>query len=508
MKKNQKTFEAKTPPANISLESYTILQDKERLLELIADNTPAFIAYIDMEERYRFTNKVFQEWLGFSKEETYLKSVKEIRGDKAYKAMHPYLKKALAGQTMSYDHSLIKKDGSKIYVNAKYVPHRNDRGKVEGVYVLILDITDRKIVEEKMKENDDRLKRLMEGNIIGVVISGLGGAIYEANDIYLDMVGYTRADLRAGKVNWLDMTPEEYRSINLHAEKEIMSKGSAHPYEKEYIRKDGSRVAVLVGDVLLDKQSQTLIAFILDISKQKELEKRKDEFIALASHELKTPLTSLKMYGQLVERFSKDTLSDKSARLLANMDKQIDKLTNLVDDLLDVSRIQSGKLQYRKESFVIDKLVKETVEDLQRLSPRHTLSVEGQTRQIVRADRNRIKQVITNLLTNALKYSPKADKVLVTILKKGNEVQIGIRDFGIGIPTDQQRKIFDRFFQIKRPLSHTYSGLGLGLYVTKEIIDRHKGKIWVESKKGKGTTVYFSLPLGKKRKDTKKDKNP
>jgi PAS domain S-box-containing protein len=483
---------------NSSLAAFTVLQNKEKLFELIADNTPAFIAYVNAKERYRFTNKVFQEWVGLSKEQTYGKHVKEIRGEVAYKAIRPYLRKALAGHTVSYDHIFVKKDRTSIFVNAKYIPHIGDQGRVEGVFVLLIDITDRKIVEERMQESEERLKRLMAGNVIGVVISGLGGAIYEANDMYLNIVGYTRADLHAGKVNWLKMTPPEYLAVNKKAEKEILKKGSATPYEKEYIRKDGSRVAVLIGDVLLDKPTRKLIAFVLDISKQKELEKRKDEFIALASHELKTPLTSLKMYAQLIEHFSKDMVSERVTRLITNMDKQIDKLTELVDDFLDVSRIQSGKLQYKKEVFAIDKLIKETVDDLQRLSLRHTFTIKGHAHQKIRADRDRVKQVLTNLLTNAIKYSPQADKIIVTTQKESDSIKVGIQDFGIGIPEDQKQRIFDRFFQVDRPYSHTYSGLGLGLYITKEIIDRHNGTIWVESKKGKGSTFYFTLPIRKR----------
>lgn len=509
MKHNtHKNSENSAPKANISLEASKVPQNKESLLELIADNTPAFIAYVDVKERYLFTNKVFQQWVGYSKEETYLKSVREIRGERAYKIVRPALRKALDGKPMMYDHIFEKKDGSIIYVNAKYVPHVSEAGKVEGVFILLEDITDRKIAEERMKESEERLKRLISANVIGVVISGMKGEIYEANDVYLDMVGYTRKDLQEGRINWSKITPPEYRKLHNRVHKEILSKGYSTPYEKEYIRKDGGRINVLIGDVLLDKHSRRLLAYVLNISKQKELERRKDEFIALASHELKTPLTSLKMYGELVMRFSKDTLNEKSARLLISMDKQIDKLAELVDDLLDVSRIQSGKLLYKKENFAIDKLLKETIENLQRVSKRHTLVLHGRTGQVVRADRERIRQVITNLITNAVKYSPKADRINIALHKKHDEVMISVQDFGIGIPQNQKNKIFDRFFQVDRPMSQTYPGLGLGLFITKEILDRHKGRIWVESKKKEGTTFYFTLPAGKRSKADKTHKNP
>lgn len=506
-KKTQKNLEYPASQSNILLGSSTFFSENDRLAEIIADNTPAFIAFIDKKERYLFTNKVFQDWLGYSKEDTYLKSVRKIRGEKAYRILKPYLTKALSGHPTSFDHVFNKKDGSTIYVNAKYVPYIGISGKVEGICVLLVDITDRKFVEERMRESEDRLKRLIAGNIIGVVISGLGGAVYEANDKYLEMTGYTRADLKAGKVNWFKMTPPEYHSINKKAEKTILQTGSSPPYEKEYIRKDGSRLSVLVGDVLLDKASRKLIAFVLDISKTKELDKRKDEFIALASHELKTPLASLKMYAQLSQLEAEKKHDVVLAKLLHKMDRQLDNVTELVNDLLDVSRIESGKLQYKKKLFVFDKLINETVSEMQRISGRHKLIVKGSTHQNINADRDRIKQVINNLITNAIKYSPSADRIIISMGKNDNAIQVCVQDFGIGIPLQQQNKVFGRFFQVQRPLSHTYSGLGLGLYLCKEIIDRHHGRIWVKSN-NKGTKFYFSLPVSTKPNRNNKHKNP
>lgn len=477
--------------------SYSALQEQSNLFELITDHVPALISYIDKHEHYLFSNNLYEEWLGLSKEAIYGKTVKQVRGNAAYKVIKPYLKKALAGEEVSYDNLLVKKDGSSVYINTRFVPHKNSKGEVEGIIGLVLDITDRKIAEDKLKDRERQFRHLVEANVIGVIIKSLDGPIYEANDIFLKMVGYTRADLEEGKVNWKLMTPPEYLKNVLKYEKEILSKGSVIPFEKEYLRKDGTRIPVLIGDVLLEKDTKKTITFILDMTKQKEVDQRKDEFIALASHELKTPLTSLKMYAQLIQHSSAKLKDERAIRLMGSMDKQIDKLTELVNDLLDVSRIQSGKLQYKKELFAFDKLIRETVEELQRVT-KHTLIIEGQTKQKVRADRDRIKQVLTNLITNAVKYSPKGDKVILLLKTWENAVQVGVEDFGIGVPVELQKRIFDRFFQVERPLSHTYPGLGLGLYITREIIERHHGSIWVESKKTQGSTFYFTLPLHEK----------
>jgi PAS domain S-box-containing protein len=480
------------------------LSEQEKQLELIIDHIPALISYVDASEHYRFCNKLYEEWLGNTKESIYGKTMRQMRGSKVYNEIKPYVKKALAGELVSYDSSLQKKDGSIVYFTATYAPHFDAQGKVQGFFIHATDITDRKLAEDRLKERERQFRHLVDANVIGVVIKSLDGPIFEANDIFLKMVGYSREDLLAGKVNWRTMTPPEHLKNHNKYEKQILTRGAATPFEKEYIRKDGTRIPVLLGDVLLDRETRKTITFILDITKQKELDQRKDEFIALASHELKTPLTSLKMYAQLVKRQSSESKDKKSAHMLSAMDSQINKLTELVNDLLDVSRIQSGKLVYKKDLFLFDNLIEELVEELQPVATNHVIYLKGKTGQKIKGDKDRIKQVFTNLLTNAIKYSPKADKIIITLMEIDGSVQVSVQDFGLGVPKEQEEKIFERFFQVSRPLSHTYPGLGLGLYISKEIINRHGGKLWVRSIYGKGSTFYFTLPVADQSKVARK----
>lgn len=473
------------------------LQAQEKQLELIIDSIPALVSYVDATERYRYCNKIYEQWFGITRDKLYGRTIKEVRGKEEYKIIRPYIKKALSGEDASYDHAIHNKNGDLVYFTATYAPHVGIDGIVQGFFILATDITQRKLAEDRLKEREKQFRHLVDANVIGVIIKSLDGPVLEANDIFLKMVGYTRADLHAGRVNWKTMTPPEHLKNHHVFEEEIMTNGAATPFEKEYIRKDGTRIPVLIGDVLLDKETKKTITFILDMTKQKELDQRKDEFIALASHELKTPLTSIKMYAQLIQIDLQKNKNEKSTKLINSMDKQIDKLTVLVNDLLDVSRIQSGKLLYKKELFAFDKLVKETVEELQPIIIHHELVLKGTTNQKVKADRDRIKQVITNLITNAVKYSPNAKRINIVLTKTVSTVGVSVQDFGIGIPKEQKEKIFGRFFQVVRPMSNTYPGLGLGLYISKEIIDRHKGKLWVKSVPHKGTTFYFRLPLEK-----------
>lgn len=220
----------------------------------------------------------------------------------------------------------------------------------------------------------------------------------------------------------------------------------------------------------------------------------RDEFISLASHELKTPITSLKIYAQtLSKQFEKrgDLLSQQYFK---KMDEQTDRLALLVNDLLNVSKIQHGKLEYNWEDVDLNEIVKDTVEVLQGITIKHKIIVKGKLKKTVRADPYRIYQVITNLVTNAIKYSPDADKVILHLSSNNKFVKVIVQDFGIGIRIDQHKKIFNQFYRAIDPNERQFPGLGMGLFISNEIIERHGGKMNVISSKGKGSQFSFTLP--------------
>ncbi len=226
-----------------------------------------------------------------------------------------------------------------------------------------------------------------------------------------------------------------------------------------------------------------------------ELSLQKDEFIGVASHELKTPVTSIKGYVQLLERRFRRAGDERSAELLQKMDAQLNKLTGLIEDLLDVTKIESGKLQFHYSSFDLNELIKEIAEEMQRTTTQHRIVLELAAPVTFTADRDRIGQILTNLLTNAIKYSPQADAILVRTVYKEGQVITSVQDYGIGIPREKQEHIFERFFRVEGEKQETYPGLGLGLYISAEFVKRHNGSIWVESEEGRGTTISFSLPV-------------
>lgn len=290
-------------------------------------------------------------------------------------------------------------------------------------------------------------------------------------------------------------------------EKILLQKNAIEDYIVEHAFETiGQKTMLLNARTLLQgpKKTPLILLAIEDISERKKLELRKDDFIALASHELKTPVTSIKMFAQIMGQRFKKIGDGQSVTLLASMDKQLDKLTGLINGLLDMSRVQEGKLVYKKEAFTIDKLIREYVGNIRRITETHKLLFNGQSKMRVEADRDRIGQVLTNLINNAIKYSSKGSKVIISSKRVNDEVVVNIQDFGIGISRKDQRKVFDRFFQASNTTDQTFPGLGLGLYISNEIIRRHNGRLSVDSEQGKGSDFSFTLPIAKSRE--KKDK--
>lgn len=227
------------------------------------------------------------------------------------------------------------------------------------------------------------------------------------------------------------------------------------------------------------------------MQKVHENQQRKDQFISIASHELKTPLTTVKGYLELLERSDK---IEPEKQFIEKALKNANKLDNLIKDLLDVSKIQSGQLKLNLQEFNVDQLVDETIVSAKLSNPQYEIVREGKFGdETIVADRMRIEQVLNNLLSNAIKYSPDERKIIVLSKKTATELIIKVRDFGIGVPEEERGNIFERFYRTKdMPVS--ISGFGLGLYISKDIIKRHNGKIWVEPE-DKGTAFYISLPL-------------
>lgn len=234
-----------------------------------------------------------------------------------------------------------------------------------------------------------------------------------------------------------------------------------------------------------------------DIEDQKKVEKEKDEFLSIASHELKTPLTSIKAYIQLLERKLKLAPTAAEAGYLSKVQVQIDKLNTLITDLLDVSKIENGKLKITKKPGNFEEVLHNSIETILQTHHDDTIRIDrhGVVPDVILSfDAIRIEQVLLNFLSNAIKYSPKNHHIIVTTFLDDHEVKISVTDFGIGIPEYKQDAVFKKFYRVEES-SLQFQGMGIGLYICSEIIKQHRGTIGLSSKIGEGSTFYFTLPL-------------
>jgi PAS domain S-box-containing protein len=388
------------------------------------------------------------------------------------------------------------KQGNEIrqaFVNFVYEPFRDSAGNVIGIVAIVIDNTEQVESKRRLAESEAQFRFMAESMPQQVWTSNAEGALEYVNEGTQDYFGRDADDIVGA--GWQEFIHPDDLAKCIETWVACLQTGNLYQVQFRLRKYDGEYRWHL-GRALPFKSKDRIVKWLgtnTDIEDQKRNEQVKDEFISIASHELKTPLTSLKAYMQLLER--SNDVPEGPRRFVEKSVHQIKRLENLVNDLLDVSRIVAGKLNYDMKVFDLSQLIAETIQSEQLSVQSHQLIIQNNTPVTLTGDYYRLEQVISNFLSNAIKYSPKADKVIVNAQVQGSQVVVSIQDFGIGIEKDQLDKLFDRFYRVDNT-SMNFEGLGLGLYVASEILTRHKGNFWIESEFGKGSTFYFRLPIG------------
>ncbi len=387
----------------------------------------------------------------------------------------------------------LKKDGSLVDLSLTISPVVDDTGTIIGASKIARDITNHKIAEKKLKDSERQLQLITDSIPVLVSFVDKNERYGFNNKTYEEWFGHKRSEV-TGK-HMKDVIGEEaYKAVYPYVRQALSGKQAI--FETNLSYKDAGEKYVMVNyipSISEDNEVLGFYALVNDITDRKELDQRKDDFISMASHELKTPLTSVKALAQILQKT--DGRKRKLRKLyLDKMNVQIDRLSELVADLLDISKIEKGKLQFRFTHFDFDALVADTIETINQTTNTHKITLKGRTRKKIYADSDRIGQVIINLLNNAIKYSPAAEKISVTISSDGENVTCAVEDFGIGISRKDQLKVFERFYRVVDTSDRTYPGLGVGLYISQQIIKRHGGKLKVNSRKGRGSIFTFMLP--------------
>jgi PAS domain S-box-containing protein len=349
-----------------------------------------------------------------------------------------------------------------------------------------------------------KLRNIIDGVFTMLAITNLKGEIMEANKSFANLMP-DKWDLLIGK-NIFDVFPfnstEESRNKLINIFAQIEKRQSITYEDKIYYDGDKSFLIFEINLVLIDKevgeQSKHVVITIEDITSKKlyqeELESQKSEFLSIASHELKTPMTILNGYLEILNKkiLSKDA-SYKNFKDLIEI--QMEKLNLLVNELHDLSRMDLNKLKLNKKKSDISKLIQNTVKKLSPFLDNHFINMDLENDvEKVKIDEDRIEQVITNLLINSVEHSDAAGEIQIRLMKTPNNVRVEVQDHGMGIPPDKIGRLFEKFYQVEDK-GELKNGLGLGLYISAEIIKAHSGKLGVTSKYGNGSTFYFTLPI-------------
>ncbi|MDT3404694.1 PAS domain S-box protein [Mucilaginibacter terrae] len=471
--------------------------EQQRLLWLI-DNSTDLIALSNWDGKLTYLNKAGQKMMGFdSLQEAQRPTVEYVMPDQVKRVaeeINPSLLKhgRWEGEVIYRNH----KTGEAIPGYATSLLVRDvASGEPLGRASVVRDLRPEIAARKALIESEQLFRAITTASPTALWMTDNSGEITYVNQVWVNWTGRP-LDEHLGS-GWLNsVLPDD---VQVAADK-FINDFKAQVVHESFFRithlNGKIRWVVCTGNPQYNAEGifKGYVGACVDITDQKQLQQQKDEFIGIASHELKTPVTSLKAYTQVLQTIFMREGDEKSA-MLGKMNNQIDRLTSLIGDLLDVTKIQSGRLQFNDDYFDFNQLITELVEDLQRTTSKHQIALELNTTGTAYADKDRIVQVITNLISNAIKYSPQADKIIVRTSLKNNEINVCVQDFGIGIKEDKQHKVFEQFYRVSGDKQHTFPGLGLGLYISSEIIKREGGRIWVTSVEGQGSTFCFALPV-------------
>ena len=370
--------------------------------------------------------------------------------------------------------------------------------KNNGAIITFNDITELKRIQKELNVSNKMLGIAISSGAMGMWSINLQTREFVPSQRLKEIFGF-HADEQMTYEAAIAQIDSKYQTLVTDAIEANISKGIK--YDIEYPLRgfhDGKiRWVRANGDLSLDQDDKPayFTGVLHDITLHKQDELRKNDFIAMVSHELKTPLTSMQGYVQLLALRAKNDENTFSMSKLEKVHSQVKKMTTLINGFLNTSSFEAGKIYLNEQTFEINDLLNEVVEEVTLITANHNFVVMPSPTVSVKADRDKIGQVINNFLTNAVKYSPKGKSIDISCKESNGNIQVSVKDQGIGIKPQDQEKLFDRYFRIESVQNQTISGFGLGLYLSAEIIHRHKGKVWVESEMGKGSTFYFSLPL-------------
>lgn len=462
--------------------------------KVIIDSLPHFIWESEPNGTYSYVNQQFLDWSGLTLE--------QIKHNGLWTLIHPddveyventWQQALMSKSAFNCEYRMKNSEGNYLWFLGKTVPVKNAEGQILKWVGTTTNINEQKNIEDALIESEKRFRLLADIMPQQVWTANEKGEVDYVNLVALNYFGKSEGEFIA---DWPSLVHPNDIELVLKSWKKSVEDLTSYQVECRLKNKDGLyRWHLARATSYVNKNNQVKwFGTNTDIELHKANEQKKDEFISMASHELKTPVTNLKTYSYILQGQFEKGGNTKSAELVKKMDIQVNKLAKLIGDFLSVSRVEGQQFQVNKANFKFDELVDECVSCIQITTPTHQLIIENNEVIEYYGDRLRLEQVFSNFLSNAIKYSPEANKVIINSELHNDKIVISIRDFGIGIEKENIDKLFNRFYRVDNT-STRFQGLGLGLYISSEIIKAHKGSVLIESEIGKGSTFYFHLPL-------------
>lgn len=461
----------------------------EKYFRSIAINIPnSVVIVIDTEHRYLLVEGDLMDKMGYNRNDYEGKHPIELGENERYQANKHLYDRMIAGEKFSVERKAATGESYIVHL----IPLKNELDEVEAGLIIALDITEIKQAEEKSA----KLGAIVESSDDAIISKTLESVITSWNDSAQRMFGYTADEIIGQTIYKLippDRQDEEPRILAR------LTKGErVEHFETKRVTKEGKLIDVsLTISPVKDRQGNIIgvSKIARNITEKKLEEQRKNDFIGMVSHELKTPLTSLNGIIQVANAKLKNSEDVFLAGAMHKANVQVKRMTSMINGFLNVSRLEAGRMPLEKEVFDIAELLNEIMDETRLVVSTHTISLIGSGHAFLNADRERISSVITNLVSNAVKYSPKGKTIEISYQVNEKAVMVSVKDEGLGIKPADLERIFDRYYRVETSDTRNISGFGIGLYLSAEIIERHNGKIWAESEIGNGSEFYFELPL-------------
>jgi PAS domain S-box-containing protein len=394
------------------------------------------------------------------------------------------------------DYRVRRKDGSWCWVEGTATNLLADPA-VQAVVINVHDVTERKQAEERLADQEERFRLLVQHSSDIITILDPDGTVLYHSPSLETLLGYTPAEREGRNIFATPLVhPDDAAALRAML-RQAIDQPEALVHAECRFRHKGGRwrwIEVIARNLLHDPRVGGIIVNSRDITERRDYEQRQDDFISIAVHELRAPLTGLQGFAQVLARRAAREGHSDLVEIVPKITQQVSRLNILVQELLDVSRLQTGHLAFDLQPVALNAIVSDIVQEIQPLAPGHRLVIAETEPVIVRADALKTAQVLRNLLLNAIKYSPDADRVIVRITHEDSMGRVRIQDFGVGIPAEEQERVFERFGRVQATRDR-FAGLGLGLYITKGLVEGQGGTIGVESRPGAGATFSFTLPL-------------